>query len=520
MAIRTSSSDPLQIAELNVGGGIVGVTLCPGKRGDSVFGDGWERDLAADVAAIRDWGTSAVVTLIEDHEFEMLGVEGLPDAIRDAGIEWHHLAVTDVSAPDQRFETRWVYAGARLRERLRSGERVLVHCRGGLGRAGSVAARLLVELGAAPREAIRQVRAVRPGAIETREQERWVMAQRAVDGARDARSSRELACLLGGAIGDALGYRVEFDSLAAIRREYGTEGIRLAAADGPLVVSDDTQMSLFTLEGMLRAVRDGVPLPAPLNDAIRQSYLDWLRTQSGRSMAASAKAAIGLLRHPVLWQAQAPGTTCLSALHAGGLGSVEKPINDRKGCGGVMRTAPLGFLGDGFGDADVYAHGVAAAALTHGHPDGWAPAGVMALAVRKLLADASWTHAIEAGQAAVALHPQATGTRKLLSDVASAVGEGGGRASSRPSGSFGLGWVGDEALAVGLHAAATAASFSEAIEVASNHDGDSDSTASIAGQLYGAKYGLVALPAEAVYRIDVLEAVLELFAEWGRVDKR
>ena len=285
MAIRTSVSDPLQIAALTVGDGIVGVTLCPGKGGDSVFGDGWERDLAMDVAAIRDWGASAVVTLIEDHEFEMLGVESLPDAIRGAGIEWHHLAVKDVSAPDQAFETRWVYAGARLRERLRSGDRVLVHCRGGLGRAGSVAARLLVELGAAPREAIRQVRAVRPGAIETREQERWVMAQRAVDELRDARSSRELACLLGGAIGDALGYRVEFDSLAAIRREYGKEGIRLAAADGSLVVSDDTQMSLFTLEGQVRAARDGVPLV----ESIRRAYLDWLRTQSGRSAAASAK---------------------------------------------------------------------------------------------------------------------------------------------------------------------------------------------------------------------------------------
>ena len=116
MAIRTSLSDPLQIAALNVGMGIVGVTLCPGKRGDSVFGEGWARDLEADVAAIRDWGASAVVTLIEDHEFEMLGVESLPDAVRDAGMEWHHLPVKDVTAPDRRFETRWVYAGARLRE--------------------------------------------------------------------------------------------------------------------------------------------------------------------------------------------------------------------------------------------------------------------------------------------------------------------------------------------------------------------------------------------------------------------
>ena len=102
-----------------------------------------------DVAAIRDWGASAVVTLIEDHEFEMLGVESLPEAIRGAGIEWHHLPVKDVSRARSTYSRR---AGCtRVRgcgERLRAGERVLVHCRGGLGRAGSVAARLLVEFGA------------------------------------------------------------------------------------------------------------------------------------------------------------------------------------------------------------------------------------------------------------------------------------------------------------------------------------------------------------------------------------
>ena len=410
MTIRTSETDPLKIAEVTAGGGVIGMTLCPGKTGESVFGVDWARDLATDIAVIGEWGASAVVTLIEEHEFEMLGVQALPEAMREVGIEWHHLPVQDVHAPSPEFETRWVYAGARLRERLRSGERVLVHCRGGLGRAGSVAARLMVEFGAAPSEAIAQVRAVRPGAIETAEQERWVLRQQAVDGARDARASRQLACLLGGAIGDALGYRVEFDSLATIRRKHGEQGIRLAAAAGVLEVSDDTQMTLFTLEGQRRAARERVLL----NEAIRQSYLDWYRTQNGRWNARDRSQARGLVRHSVLWQRQAPGNTCLSALGAGGQGSVENPINDSKGCGGVMRTAPLGFLGDGFKEAHVYEHGVAAAALTHGHPDGYAPSGVMSLAVRKLLDGASWIEAIEAGLNALQVHPEATGTRQLL----------------------------------------------------------------------------------------------------------
>jgi ADP-ribosylglycohydrolase len=182
-----------------------------------------------------------------------------------------------------------------------------------------------------------------------------------------------------------------------------------------------------------------------------------------------------------------------------------------------MRTAPLGFLGDGCSDADVYALGVAAAALTHGHPDGFAPAGVMALAVRQLIDRASWRDVIEAGVRAVHVHPTATGTRSLLKAIGAALDSDAG---ARASASFGQGWVGDEALAVGLHAAASAESFSEAIEVAANHDGDSDSTASIAGQLYGAKHGLAALPAEAVYRLEVLEPLLDVFKAWkgGRRD--
>ena len=402
-----------------------------------------------------------------------------------------------------------MYAGARLRERLRRGERVLVHCRGGLGRAGSVAARLLVEFGAAPNEAIRQVRVARPGAIETREQEQWVHAQQAVDAARDARSARQLACLLGGAIGDALGYRVEFDSLASIRRKHGEQGLRLANAGGVLEVSDDTQMSLFTLEGQLRAAQDEVPLL----EAIRHAYLDWYRTQNGRWNARDRSQKKGLVRHAVLWQRQAPGNTCLSALGAGGQGSVENPINDSKGCGGVMRTAPLGFMGDEVDDAALYVQGVAAAALTHGHPDGYAPSGVMSLAVRRLIDGASWDQVIASGLRAVQVHRQATGTRQLLEAVRAALKSTSG---ARESASFGQGWVGDEALVVGLHGAATAASFAEAIEVAANHDGDSDSTASIAGQLFGAKHGLSVLPSDAVYRVDVLEALLEVFAEFER----
>ena len=173
---RTSETDPLLIAQVTAGAGLVGLTICPGKRGDSVFGTAWERDLDADVRVIREWGAAAVVTLIEDHEFEMLGVERLSAAVRDAGMQWHHLPIRDLQVPDARFEVGWAIAGVRLGNQLRNGERVLVHCRGGLGRTGMVAARLLVEVASVtPRQALDDVRKARQGAVETPEQVAWVL---------------------------------------------------------------------------------------------------------------------------------------------------------------------------------------------------------------------------------------------------------------------------------------------------------------------------------------------------------
>jgi protein-tyrosine phosphatase len=187
---RTSETDPLRIAVVPVRAGLVGLTICPGKSGSSVFGASWERDLDADVRVIREWGAAAVVTLIEDHEFETLGVERLPKAVRDAGMEWHHLPIRDVQVPDARFEAGWASAGVRLGDRLRNGGRVLVHCRGGLGRTGMVAARLLVEFaGATGQRALDIVREARPGSVETPEQEAWVLELAAPASARNRRGN-------------------------------------------------------------------------------------------------------------------------------------------------------------------------------------------------------------------------------------------------------------------------------------------------------------------------------------------
>lgn len=176
---RTSQSDPLRIDAVAAGAtpGMIGLTICPGKHDRHAMSGPWARDLQADLLAIREWGAKALVTLIEDHEFGLLKVPELGIQARQLGLDWLHLPIRDVSIPGEAFESAWENSGPALLDRFRRGERVVVHCRGGLGRSGLVAAKMLVELGVAPRDAINRVRAVRRGAIETLEQERYVLGQ-------------------------------------------------------------------------------------------------------------------------------------------------------------------------------------------------------------------------------------------------------------------------------------------------------------------------------------------------------
>jgi ADP-ribosylglycohydrolase len=324
--------------------------------------------------------------------------------------------------------------------------------------------------------------------------------------ARTPEITGQLACLLGGAIGDALGYRVEFDRWPEVERTYGPAGIQLAFAQGPLVVSDDTQMTLFTLEGMTHAASTD-----RIVDEIREAYLDWLGTQGRTSAARKPKGH--LARRDLMQHARAPGTTCLAALRQGGRGTVEHPINDSKGCGGVMRTAPLGFLPATVSDAEVFRLGAAAAALTHGHPDGYLPAGAIAVLVRYALEGVPSDQSVAKALTLSKTWPRSDGTVAAITSAAAAAAAG--PPSRHRVSELGQGWVGEEALAVGLYAAMSASSFAECIELAANHDGDSDSTASIAGQLWGARHGLADIQNEVVSRLDLLEPLFDAFREWA-----
>ena len=174
---KTSLTHPLKIAAVAAGPefGRVGITFCPGKYDEHAFSGHWDRDLALDLEAIHTWGAVAIVTLLEPKELTQLRVNRIGEEVLRRNMLWFHLPIVDVSIPDQRFEREWDVAGEELRSLLHRGLDVLVHCRGGLGRAGTIAARLLVELGMEPTKAIESVRAARPGAIETCEQERFIL---------------------------------------------------------------------------------------------------------------------------------------------------------------------------------------------------------------------------------------------------------------------------------------------------------------------------------------------------------
>lgn len=176
-AVKTSRTHPLEIhAVTTPSGGQIGMTMCPGKQQPHAITGPWHRDLATDMDAIRDFGTETLISLMEGPELADAAVpaEMLQQAARDRGMTWMHCPIPDFAAPDAAFEDDWKIRGPKVRALLKNGRRVVLHCRGGRGRAGLMAARLLVELGLDPNEAITAVRTANPLAIETIVQEEHV----------------------------------------------------------------------------------------------------------------------------------------------------------------------------------------------------------------------------------------------------------------------------------------------------------------------------------------------------------
>lgn len=328
-------------------------------------------------------------------------------------------------------------------------------------------------------------------------------------------------CLLGGAVGDALGAPVEFMSRKAIMHQFGEPGIRdYVPAYGKLgAITDDTQMTLFTADGMLRGyVRYCMRGIGPVFASVTaHAYLRWLITQGHRSNALLSDTPDGwLLEHRELFSRRAPGITCIAALKALRQ-SGDAAKNDSKGCGGVMRVAPVGMFianwllaGECPDEKISEAFSIAAeiAAITHGHPAGQLTAGVFSTIVALILAGMPLAQAI--GRAKIELRKFPDHEETLC-----AIEKAEMLAVSHPSqssviGEMGEGWIAEEALAISLYCALSATDFESGVVLAVNHDGDSDSTGAITGNLLGAVMGLDMIPSHWLENLELGTVITEM----------
>ena len=342
-----------------------------------------------------------------------------------------------------------------------------------------------------------------------------------------AHRRRWRGCMVGGAVGDALGAPVEFMSLAEIRTELGAGGVHgYQQAFGRYgAITDDTQMAMFTAEGLLRAYACGaVKGSADVPSVVGHAYLRWLHTQ-GESATVAPSLDGWLIREKALFASRVPGVTVIDALR-GRASYGERPRNTSKGCGGAMRVAPVGLwcarLHRGMSPDRVAKHalelGVETTALTHGHPTGQLAAGFVAALVALLALELPLHDALNRATAILVRRPGHAETMAALEHARklAAAGEPGAEHVAR----LGEGWVAEEAVAIAVYCALATTEFDTGVRLAVNHDGDSDSTGAIAGNLLGTLHGIEAIPTRFTNGLELVDVIATLaddlatFPEW------
>ena len=330
-----------------------------------------------------------------------------------------------------------------------------------------------------------------------------------------------LGCLIGGAAGDALGYAIEFDKENTIFSRYGASGItKYSLVDGKAIVSDDTQMTLFTAEGIHLAAD-----PMNYTDYINgmfDAYQEWLHTQtSGR------KKNLWLTDIRELNERRAPGITCLNALESGVFGNIYEPINNSKGCGGVMRVAPIGlyYSPDEIDWQEIDLRGAQAAALTHGHPLGYISAAGLVhivnlamyrpkMSILQIMQDM-----IEKVPALFMDTNPADSEifKKLMKKAVDLATDHDIIDDLDAIHQLGEGWIGEEALAIAVYCALKHAdNFDAAIIASVNHNGDSDSTGAITGNILGAYLGMDAIPAKYTEKLELIDVIKKVAANLAK----
>lgn len=317
-------------------------------------------------------------------------------------------------------------------------------------------------------------------------------------------------CLIGGAIGDALGAPVEFLKRDEIIKQHGPGGIRdlEIAESGKALVTDDTQLTLFTAEGILRAKTrmqtKGLCQPRMV---VYHAYQRWLLTQGYPKVPEFDWIYDGwLLDVQTLYAQRAPGVSCLTALRSEERGTMQEPINTSKGCGGVMRVAPAGLF---YRREDAFQMGAEFAALTHGHPSGYLSAGALAYLIDALIEGIDLETAVLKTRLILKNYLGHEECLKKL-ELAEQLSEMGVY-DDEAIALLGEGWVGEEALAISVYCALKYQhDFRKAVQTAVNHDGDSDSTGAITGNILGLFLGLESIPEDWIEKIELKDELIQM----------
>jgi ADP-ribosyl-[dinitrogen reductase] hydrolase len=472
---------PLRIAEIvTPASGLIGVTFAPGKKQLSAFSGLHDRDLATDLDVIARWNAAAVVTLLTDTEIENLKIADIARQVEQRFMEWHHLPIEDVSVPDADFEADWPESSDRLRSLLRAGANILIHCKGGLGRAGMIAGRLLVEMGIEPEDAIRKVRTARgEGAIETRAQERWVVQGKGAAAITTSTTSasirdRAVGALVGLAVGDAVGTTLEFKpkpSHPVLTDMVGGGPFGLMAGQW----TDDTAMAL--------ALGDWLANDPALDPAeLASRFVRWYK--GGDFSCTGTCFDIGNTTSQALNRFIETGEPLAGSKSSQAAGN-----------GALMRLSPVAirFWNDRPKLIEVAR---LQTATTHGAEECIEASARFAELLAEVISGKPLAEAL-AGEPATRIKGNWRGAHR--DDIR------------------GTGYVVD-CLNAALWAVSRTTSFRSAILLAANLGDDADTTAAVAGQLAGAVYGVSGIPAEWLERLawrPKIEAMADQLFEAG-----
>lgn len=325
-------------------------------------------------------------------------------------------------------------------------------------------------------------------------------------------------CIVGGSVGDALGYAVEFQSIYEIQERYGYGGITKFELENSIAkISDDTQMLLFTAAGLLTGTTNLIVdnMMSSYIEFLRDAYLDWYKTQT-ESYPLEGEVHSWLLNERDLFYQRSPGRTCLSALSKGGQGTIQNPINNSKGCGGVMRVAPIGlyFSGKDINVEEVVMLGAKSAALTHGHILGYISAGFLTNMIFLLSQNNNMTilESVKSSMNTIEKLFPSTHQKRLNSLIEKAISLSNQNIKDIDAISIlGEGWVAEETLAIAIYSSLKYENdFEKAIIASVNHSGDSDSTGSVTGNIMGTHLGFNKIPNKYLENLDLLDVQIEI----------